>query len=122
MARHTSDGSTLGPRTRVTGKVSGAGPLRVEGQLRGDVNVSGDAEIAESGSVDGNVTAASLDVSGQLQGDVQVQGAVVIRSGAVVRGELRGAEVSIEPGARVAVRLDTDFELDLGQPPRQRVS
>jgi hypothetical protein len=33
-----------------------------------------------------------------------------------VRGELRAAEVSIEAGARVSIRLETEFELDLGAP------
>ena len=42
MAAHSTDGSILGPATRVTGRVSGAGGLRVEGQVRGDVSVTGD--------------------------------------------------------------------------------
>ena len=69
MAARNTDASILGPATRVTGRVSGAGGLRVEGQ---------------------------------------------------VRGELRGAEISIEPGSRVSVRLDTAFELDLGPLPKRR--
>lgn len=88
--------------------------------MRGDIDVSGETEIGESGSVEGNVSAGSLDVSGSLQGDVDVRGAVVIRTGAVVRGALNGGQISIEPGSRVAVRLDTDFELDLGLSPRRR--
>ena len=120
MARHSSDASILGPATRVTGRVTGAGALRIEGQVRGDINVTGDADIAQGGNVEGNVNASSLDVGGTLLGDVAVRGAVVIRSGAIVRGELRGAEISIEPGSRVSVRLDTDFELDLGPAPKRR--
>jgi cytoskeletal protein CcmA (bactofilin family) len=120
MARPSNDESILGPTTRVTGRVSGTGSLRVEGQVRGDVDVGGEAQIASGGSVEGNISASRLDVSGSLQGDVRVEGAVVIRKGAVVRGELHGAEVAIEPGSRVAVRLNTDFELDLGQAPKRR--
>ena len=51
MVRHSTDVSILGPSTRVTGRVSGEGGLRVEGNLRGDVQVTGSAEIAEGGSV-----------------------------------------------------------------------
>jgi cytoskeletal protein CcmA (bactofilin family) len=120
MPRHSTDASILGPATRVTGRVSGSGGLRVEGQVRGDITVSGDAEISDGGSVEGNVSASSLEVAGTLLGDAEVRGLVVIRSGANVRGELRGAEISIEPGSRVSVRLDTDFELDLGPAPKHR--
>jgi len=114
MPRQSSEFSVLGPHTRVTGRVSGDASLRIEGSVRGDVQVSGGAEIVEGGSVEGNVTAASLDIAGSLQGDVAVRGPVAIRSSAVVRGDLRGSEVSIEPGSRVSIRITSDFDLDLG--------
>ena len=37
-----------------------------------------------------------------------------------VIASLKGSEVSIEPGARVSVRLDTEVELDLGSAPKRR--
>lgn len=120
MARQSSEVSVLGSSTQVTGRVSGDGALRIEGRVRGDVQITGEAELAPGAGVEGNVTAASLDISGSLIGDVTASGAVSIRSGAVVRGELRCAEVSIEPGARVAVRLTTDFELNLGAVAKRR--
>jgi cytoskeletal protein CcmA (bactofilin family) len=120
MARHSSDTSVLGRSTRVVGRIVGEGGLRVEGNLRGELNVTGKAEIADGGSVEGNVSAESLDVSGSLLGNANVQGPVAIRGGAIVRGELRGSEISIEPGSRVSVRLDTDFELDLGPVAKRR--
>jgi cytoskeletal protein CcmA (bactofilin family) len=120
MARHNLEVSVLGPATRVTGRVSGEGGLRVEGTLKGDLNVTGDAEIAEGGSVEGNVQADALDIGGSLLGDATARGPIAVRSGALVRGELRGSEVSIEPGSRISVRLETEFELDLGGPQRRR--
>jgi cytoskeletal protein CcmA (bactofilin family) len=120
MARPSSEISVVGPSTQIAGRIVGDGALRIEGSIRGNVEVTGDAEIAEGGRVEGDVKAAALDISGTLLGDVSADGPVAIRSGAVVRGELRGAEISIEPGSRVAVRLSTDFELDLGQPARRR--
>jgi cytoskeletal protein CcmA (bactofilin family) len=124
MPRLSSDVSVLGPATRVTGRVFGDGALRVEGKVRGDIQITGDAEIAAGGNVEGNVTAASLDISGTLLGDVVSTGPVAIREGAVVRGDLRGSEIAIEPGSRVSVRLVNDFDLDLGRsdadPPARR--
>jgi cytoskeletal protein CcmA (bactofilin family) len=120
MARPSSDVSVLGPSTRVTGRVTGDGSLRIEGGVRGDVRISGDAEIAAGGTVEGNVSAASLDIAGSLVGDVDSSGPVAIREGAVVRGDLKGSEVSIEPGSRVSVRLSTEFELDLGAYAKRR--
>lgn len=120
MVRHNPEMSVLGPSTRVSGRVSGQGGLAVEGTVRGDVSVSGPAEIASGATIEGNVQAESVDVSGTLTGDVVTEGPIVIRSGAAVRGELRGSEVSIEAGSRVSVRLTTEFELDLSALTRKR--
>jgi cytoskeletal protein CcmA (bactofilin family) len=114
MARANSDLSVIGSSTKVTGRVSGDGGLRVEGAVKGDVAVNGPLEVAEGATIDGNVRAESLDLAGSLMGDVNAQGPVVVRSGAAVRGELKGSQVAIEPGSRVSVRLECEFELDLG--------
>jgi len=120
MPRHSQEISVVGASTRVTGRVSGTGALRIEGTVKGDINVNGDAEIAEGGSVEGNLSGEALDIGGSLLGDARASGTIAVRSGAKVRGELRGAEVSIEAGARVSVRLDTEFELDFGPTQRRR--
>ncbi|HEY4105783.1 MAG TPA: polymer-forming cytoskeletal protein [Polyangiaceae bacterium] len=106
--------SVLGPATRVTGRINGAGTLRVEGSVKGDVSVHGETEIADSGSIEGNVHGDAIEIGGKLVGDAEAEGAIAVRSSAHVRGQLRGAEISIEPGARVSVRLETEFELDFG--------
>jgi cytoskeletal protein CcmA (bactofilin family) len=112
--------SVLGPATRVTGRISGDGALRIEGAVKGDVNVHGETEIAEGGRLEGNLHGAALDIGGTLLGDAQAEGVIAVRAGAQVRGELRAAEVSIEAGARISVRLETEFELDFGAPQRRR--
>jgi cytoskeletal protein CcmA (bactofilin family) len=112
--------SVLGASTRVTGRINGDGALRIEGTVKGDVNVRGETEIAEGGSLEGNVQGTALDIGGNLLGDARAEGAIAVRASAQVRGELRGAQVSIEAGARVSVRLETDFELDFGAAQRRR--
>jgi cytoskeletal protein CcmA (bactofilin family) len=114
MARLNPESSVLGPSTRVTGRISGDGALRVEGTLKGDLSITGPAEIAEGASIEGNVKAESLELWGSLLGDAVATGPIALRAGSLVRGDLRASEVSIEPGARVSVRLDIPFELDLG--------
>jgi cytoskeletal protein CcmA (bactofilin family) len=120
MARHSQEISVVGAVTRVTGRISGSGMLRIEGAVKGDVNVDGDTEIAEGGSVEGNLQGEGLEIGGSLLGDAQARGAIFVRAGASVRGQLRAAEVSIEAGARVSVQLETDFELDFGDTPQRR--
>ncbi len=116
------DSSVLGRTVRLTGKIRGSGGLVIEGGVRGDVSVTGPLEIAAGAQVEGNVAAESLVVRGTLQGDVRTDGPVVIGGEASVRGSLTGARISIDPGARVSVRMDSDFTLDLDfeKTPRRR--
>jgi cytoskeletal protein CcmA (bactofilin family) len=92
----------------------------VEGNIKGDVSVSGPLELVEGATIEGNVEAETLEITGSLLGDVTSTGAVAIHSGAVVRGEMRAAQLTVEPGSRIAIRLEADFELDLGQPLRRK--
>ena len=112
MATLTSEGSVLGPTTRIVGRVTGKGSLRIEGTVAGGIEVTGPAEIAPNAAVEDNVRAEALDVDGTLQGDVDAPGPVLIRTEATARGQLRGSQVSIEPGSRVSVLLDTAFEVE----------
>jgi cytoskeletal protein CcmA (bactofilin family) len=112
MATITSEGSVLGPTTRIVGRVTGKGSLRAEGTVVGGIEVTGPAEIAAGATVEGNVRAESLDVGGTLLGDVDASGPVLIRAEATARGQMRGSQVSIEPGSRVSVLLNTAFEVE----------
>jgi cytoskeletal protein CcmA (bactofilin family) len=120
MARHGADGSLLGAGTRVIGRVSGAGAVRIEGAITGDVSVTGPAEIGAGASIDGDLSAESIDIAGRLVGDAVARGAIAVRAGAEVRGDVKAGSISIEPGSKVDVRLDTEFSLDLETSGRRR--
>ena len=105
------DESVLGRGARVRGRVNGDGSLRVEGQIEGEIAVSGDLTIEEGGSVKGDVEAHGVTILGELTGDVSAHGPVAIRASAKVSGNMGGAEVSLEEGASFTGRIDADFEL-----------
>lgn len=103
--------SLLGRGTRVRGRIHGEGALRIEGAVEGDVQVGGDLEIDEGGSVAGEVEAGAIVIAGQLTGDVAARGAVTLRATARVQGDLAGTEVILEEGAVYAGRIEAEFDL-----------
>lgn len=107
----TDEGGVVGRTTRVRGRVHGAGDLRVEGQIEGDVRVSGELAIDEGAQITGDVDANGVTIHGALTGDVSARGAVVIGATARVFGDLGGSEVSLEEGAIFAGRIEAEFEL-----------
>jgi cytoskeletal protein CcmA (bactofilin family) len=111
--------SVLGRGARVRGRVSGDGDLRVEGQIEGSVALSGELSIDETGSITGDIDAASVTIAGVLLGNVVARGAVTIRAGAKVEGNMGGAEVSLEEGASFDGRIEAEFDLPAELMPRQ---
>ncbi len=108
------DGASIGRGTRVRGRVEGDGALRVEGEIAGDVRVTGALDIDAGGNVVGNVDAAEVTIEGALTGDVASRGRVAIRAGAQVEGNMAGSEIALEEGASFSGRIDADFELPDG--------
>jgi len=81
---------SLGPDTKVSGRLSFTVPTRIDGKLRGEVRASELLVVGEDALVEGTVRALKLVVLGE------------------VRGEVRGAErVEIGPGGRLMGTVET---------------
>jgi cytoskeletal protein CcmA (bactofilin family) len=108
------DVSSIGPGTRIRGRVTGDGDLVIGGHVEGDVLVRGDVTIADGASCTSNVEGHAVTVAGELSGDVTASGAVTISATARLRGDVHGATISLEDGASFAGRIECDFELPEG--------
>ena len=95
-ARTGSGGeAVIGRSTRIRGRVSGDGDLRIEGHLEGDVTLKG-----------------TLTVSGEIDGDIRSDGGTVhLEAGAKVRGDITGEGLSMDEGAEYVGNLNAEFEL-----------
>ena len=103
--------AVIGKTTRVRGRVSGDGNLIIEGNVEGDINVSGDLTIQEGGRATSSIEAEAVTLRGELAGDVKARGVVRIEAGARVRGDMQGESVALDEGAEFVGRLDAAFEL-----------
>src|SRR5260370_23593166 len=79
----------LGPRDRLVGQLFIEGDLRVAGTVEGELEATGDIEIAAGGKVNGQVTAYNRLVVGSdaslIAGDVRV-GRLTVEDGATFSG------------------------------------
>jgi len=97
--------------TKVRGRIGGEGDLVIEGQVEGDITLTGAVTIAEGAEVTSEIEAQTVTISGTLEGSVSAQGPVRVAAGSRVRGDMRGSTVSIEEGAQFAGRLECEFDL-----------
>ncbi len=96
----------------VSGKLVFQEPVRIEGQLRGEVSSSELVVISEQGVVDGRVRTPRLLVLGTLQGDIIGSKSVVLGPRSRVKGRVEAESLTVCEGARlesdVVVSRDPD--------------
>ena len=104
----------LGAESEVSGKLSFAGPTRIDGRLRGEVRGEDMLVIGESGYVNGTIHAPALVVLGRVDGDVLCAERVEIGPRGALRGSIETRALVVHDGAQ----LDGDCRI---APPRAKV-
>ncbi len=94
--------SLIGPDLTVVGDLRGAGEVRIEGEIGGDVfgqNVS----VGKSGVVRGSVFAEVAHIAGAIEGRIEAVSITVART-AQIGGSVTHNELEIEQGAHMEGR------------------
>ena len=103
--------TSIGPSTRIVGRVSGDGDLVVEGRIDGEITLRGHLHVAQAGVVMAPLVVGDLTVEGGVEGDVTARGAVILKSAATLRGDIRAERVAFEEGARFSGTIEMSVEL-----------
>ncbi len=91
--------TVIGPGIRISGRVSGAEDLHVEGRIDGAVNLSETLYIAPAGIVAAEVEAHAVVVAGVLVGNVTARDCVTLHAGAKLVGDIHAPRIVIADGA-----------------------
>lgn len=85
----------------MTGRLSFAGRVRVEGVVEGDLLGGELLVIAGDAAIRGNVQARHVIVlGGRVEGDIRAEGAIELRVPAIVTGDLEAPQIFLERGVQ----------------------
>lgn len=87
--------------TRIVGNIEVAGSIRIDGEVQGGINASGDVFIGKEGKVTGDITASNATVEGMLIGNLKVSEHAFFTASSSFRGELSYKTCEVEKGARL---------------------
>lgn len=90
--------TVIGKNTKIQGEVSGTGNLRIDGEIEGELKLSGAVIVGETGMVTGNISARSLNVSGTVHGNATAEEGLTIHSSGQLIGDVRVNAFQIEDG------------------------
>ncbi len=85
--------------TSIEGHVNSDGDFRVDGQIKGNITITGKLVIGEKGLVKGEVKCGSATISGKLEGTLVVDELLNLEETARVNGDIFTVKLAIEPGA-----------------------
>jgi cytoskeletal protein CcmA (bactofilin family) len=101
--------SILAKSMTIVGDIACTGDIKIDGQVRGNINTNGRLIIGETGKIWGSVRATGIIVLGAFEGRLECAGTLSIRKLASVSGEIFYDKIEIDQGVElsgVLARLD----------------
>lgn len=88
----------LGQGSRVEGKLSFDGSVRIDGQVDGEINAKETVTIGETAVINAQIQANTVIVHGRVQGDITARKRVELRAPARLTGNLATPSLVIHEG------------------------
>lgn len=89
----------IGQGASVNGIIKTEGPLRIDGKVEGEINISGDLFIGKSGVVTASVTAKNVSLAGVVKGNIKVDGKLELLASGQLYGDVDVHDLSVAQGA-----------------------
>ena len=96
---HSGEVTVVGAGAKLEGTVVSAGSLRVDGQVKGQIQADGDVVLSPNSQVEADIRAKSVSVAGRLRGTITVTGRAELKGGGRVEGNITSKSLVIEEGA-----------------------
>lgn len=88
----------VGNDTRIAGKVSVKGTIRIDGIVEGDVEADW-VVVGETGKILGNTRTRGMVVGGSVEGNIEATETVELKEKAAMVGEIHAPKLAVSEGA-----------------------
>ena len=90
--------TVVGVGARLDGNVVSAGSLRIDGQVKGQINADGDVTLSPQSQVEADIRAQNVSVAGRFKGSIAVKGKAHLARGGRVDGNITSKTLVVEEG------------------------
>ncbi|MEP6972759.1 MAG: polymer-forming cytoskeletal protein [Actinomycetota bacterium] len=90
--------TVVGVGARLDGNLVSAGSLRIDGQVKGQINADGDVTLAPQSQVEADIRAQNVSVAGRFKGNIAVKGKAHLARGGRVDGNITSKTLVVEEG------------------------
>jgi cytoskeletal protein CcmA (bactofilin family) len=97
--QHGGEVTIVGQGAKLEGTVVSAGSLRIDGQVKGQINADGDVMLSPQSAVEADIRAQNVSIAGRFKGAIVVKGRAEIARGGRVDGDITSKTLVVEEGA-----------------------
>jgi cytoskeletal protein CcmA (bactofilin family) len=88
----------VGAGARLEGNVVSAGSLRIDGQVKGQINADGDVTLSPQSQVEADIRAQNVSVAGKFNGNIIVKERAHLARGGRIDGNITSKTLVVEEG------------------------
>ena len=88
----------VGAGARLEGNVVAAGNLRIDGQVKGQINADGDVVLSPQSQVEADIRSQNVSVAGRFKGNILVKGKAHLARGGRIDGNITSKTLVVEEG------------------------
>jgi cytoskeletal protein CcmA (bactofilin family) len=88
----------VGQGAKLEGTLVSAGSLRVDGQVKGQINAEGDVMLSPQSHVEADIRADSVTVAGRFKGNIFVKGKAELARGGRIDGNVTSKVLVVQEG------------------------
>jgi cytoskeletal protein CcmA (bactofilin family) len=88
----------VGAGARLEGNVVSAGSLRIDGQVKGQINADGEVTLSPQSQVEADIRAQNVSVAGRFTGNIVVKDRAHLARGGRVDGNITSKTLVVEEG------------------------
>ena len=85
--------------TRIEGTVISDSNIRIDGEVKGNIQTKGRVVIGPKGKIIGEITCQNAEIEGVIDGKIMVEDLLSLKISARIDGEIFTAKLAIDPGA-----------------------
>ncbi|HEY7280885.1 MAG TPA: polymer-forming cytoskeletal protein [Actinomycetota bacterium] len=90
--------TVVGQGARLEGTIVSAGSLRIDGQVKGQVNADGDVMLSPQSQVEADINAENCVVAGRFKGNIVVKGRAELARGGRIDGNITSKTLVVQEG------------------------
>jgi cytoskeletal protein CcmA (bactofilin family) len=88
----------VGQGARLEGNVVSAGSLRIDGQVKGQINADGDVTLSPQSQVEADIRAQNVSIAGKFNGNIVVKDKAHLARGGRIDGNITSKTLVVEEG------------------------